>query len=230
MGRLVWTVTTLAVVEGLVCALSVIPVLLVWSGLVVLAGSNHITRLAIFSAAVMPSYLMFAVCLMIVSPLVIRLIGWRSPEDAEMRIAEMGWPLLRWIRYLATIHLVRVVAGTLFRGTPIWTAHLRLYGARVGRRVFVNSLYVSDYNLLHFGDDVVIGAAAHVAGHTVEHGIVKTAAVRLSRNVTIGLGSVIEIGVDVGPDCEIGALSFVPKRTKLEGGAVYAGIPVTRIG
>jgi carbonic anhydrase/acetyltransferase-like protein (isoleucine patch superfamily) len=117
----------------------------------------------------------------------------------------------------------------LFRGSPIWTAHLRLHGARLGRRVYVNSLSVSDYNLLEFGDDVVIGADAHLSGHTVEGGVVKTAALRLGRNVTIGLGSVIEIGVDIGPECEIGALSFVPKHTKLEGGAIYVGIPATRI-
>lgn len=156
-------------------------------------------------------------------------MGWRTPDDTEMRIADLEWPLLTWVRYLAAIHLARVIAGTLFRGSPIWTAHLRLHGARLGRRVYVNSLSVSDYNLLEFGDDVVIGAAAHLSGHTVEGGVVKTAALRLGRNVTIGLGSVIEIGVDIGPDCEVGALSFVPKHTKLEGGAIYAGIPATRI-
>ena len=53
---------------------------------------------------------------------------------------------------------------------------------------------------------------------------------RLGRNVTIGLGSVIDIDVEAGPDCQVGALSLVPKHTKLEAGAVYAGIPVRRIG
>ena len=70
----------------------------------------------------------------------------------------------------------------------------------------------------------------HISGHTVEGGVVKTAAVRLGRNVTIGLGSVIDIDVEVGPDCQIGALSLVPKHSRLESGAVYVGIPVRRIG
>ena len=89
-------------------------------------------------------------------------------------------------------------AGLLFRGSPIWTAYLRLNGACIGRRVYVNTLFVSDYNLLEFGDDVVIGAEVHISGHTVEGGMVKTGRVRLGNNVTIGLGSVIEIGVDIG--------------------------------
>jgi carbonic anhydrase/acetyltransferase-like protein (isoleucine patch superfamily) len=44
------------------------------------------------------------------------------------------------------------------------------------------------------------------------------------------LGSVIEIGVEIGDSCQVGALSFVPKHARLEGGAIYAGIPAQRIG
>ena len=91
--------------------------------------------------------------------------------------------------------------------------------------MYVNSLSVSDYNLIECGDDVVIGGAVHLAGHTVEAGVVKTARVRLGNNVTIGLGSVVEIGVEIGSNSQVGALSFVPKYTKLEGGVVYVGAP-----
>jgi acetyltransferase-like isoleucine patch superfamily enzyme len=95
--------------------------------------------------------------------------------------------------------------------------------------VYVNSLFVSDHNLLEFADDVVIGSEVHLSGHTVEGGVVKTARVRLGRDVTIGIGSVVDIGVTIGDGTQIGALSFVPKHTALESGGVYAGIPVRRI-
>lgn len=45
----------------------------------------------------------------------------------------------------------------------------------------------------------------------------------------IDLLNVIEIGVEIGDDTQVGALSFVPKHSKLSGGAVYAGTPVKRI-
>jgi acetyltransferase-like isoleucine patch superfamily enzyme len=173
--------------------------------------------------------MLFAIMLMVVSPIVTRLLGWRTPKDAEMRIAEMSWPLLRWARYMASNHIVRVLAGTTFRSSPLWTAHLRLSGAQIGRRVFVNSLGLNDYNLLEFGDDVTIGSNVHLSGHTVEAGIVKTGSVRLGRNTTVGVGSVIEIGVECGANCTIGALAFVPKQMKLDGDAHYAGIPAKRI-
>jgi non-ribosomal peptide synthetase-like protein len=136
---------------------------------------------------------------------------------------------MRWVRYMVASHVVRVLAGAIFRGSPVWTAYLRLNGAKIGRRVYVNSLFVSDHNLLEFGDEVVIGSEVHLSGHTVEAGVVKTARVRLGREVTIGLGSVIDIGVTVGDGCQVGALSLVPKHTILEPGGVYAGIPVRRL-
>jgi acetyltransferase-like isoleucine patch superfamily enzyme len=223
--RIVWTLASLVAVQIVVCAVSAAPVVLLWRWLIRVAASNPTAQWALFSAAIAPSYVLFALCLMIVSPLAMRLLRWQTPRDAEMRIADMDWRLMRWVRYGASIHLVRVIAGTLVRGTPLWTGHLRLNGARLGKRVYVNSLSVSDYNLIECGDDVVIGSAVHLSGHTVEAGIVKTARVRLGNNVTIGLGSVIEIGVEIGPDSQIGALSFVPKYTKLAGGIVYAGAP-----
>jgi acetyltransferase-like isoleucine patch superfamily enzyme len=226
--RIAWTIASLVAVQTTVCAISLAPTILVWQRLMA-SGMNAIPRWALVSVLIAPSYALFALCLMAVSPLVLRLFRWQTPADAEMPIADMDWRLLGWVRYVASIHVVRVLAGTLFRGTPLWTAHLRLSGARLGRRVFVNSLSVSDYNLIECGDDVVVGAAVHLSGHTVEAGAVKTARVRIGSNVTIGLGSVIEIGVEIGPNSQIGALSFVPKHARLRGGCIYAGAPAAPI-
>jgi len=174
---------------------------------------------------ILPSYMVFALSLMVLSAVAGRVTGVHTPENTEMRIADLDWPLMKWAQYMVATHVVRVLAGALFRGSPIWTAYLRLNGARLGRRVYVNTLSISDHNLLEFGDDVVIGADVHLSGHTVEGGVVKTAGIRLGHNVTIGLGSVIDIGVEVAPHSQVGAMSLVPKHTKIPAGSVYAGIP-----
>ena len=189
-----------------------------------------IARYLLLAAVAAPSYALFVLVLLPVSAIVTRTLGWRTEPDAEIPIADMGWPLLRWARYMASIHLVRVVAGQVLRGTPVWTSYLRLSGARIGRRVYVNTLGLSDYNLLEFGDDVVIGADVHIAGHTVERGVVKTGSVRLGDRVTIGVGSIIEIGVSAGDDVQVGALSFVPKYAVLEPETLYLGIPAHTAG
>jgi acetyltransferase-like isoleucine patch superfamily enzyme len=224
-----WTAATLLVVQGIVCGVALLPSVALLYSILTFAGTNRVAQVVLVSLALMPAYVLFALCLMMVSPLTLRLLGWRTPADTSFRVADIDWLLLSWVRYGASNHLVRLVAGTLFRGTPLWTLHLRLAGARLGRGVYVNSLAVSDYNLLECGDDVVIGGSAHVAGHTVEGGVVKTARVRLGDRVTIGIGSVIEIGVEIGPDTQIGAMSFVPKHAKLPGGATYVGVPAAPI-
>ena len=228
--RLTWTLTTLVVVQALVCFVAVLPPVLIWRLLQRVTGSHPTAQWLVGSAAVVPLYVLFALLLALVSPLAVRALGWRTPPDAEMRLAEMGWPLLSWVRFGASVHLARVVAGTLFRGTPIWTAHLRLNGARLGKRVYINSLSVSDYNLLTCGDDVVVGGGVHMSGHTVEKGVVKTGRVHLGDRVTIGLDCVVEIDVEIGSDVQVGAMSFVPKHARLPGGATYVGVPAMPIG
>ena len=223
------TVVCIVVVESVVCAAAALPVVAFWSALMTWITPDPVGRAAVFSVLIVPSYVAFALCLMTASALATRLTGARTLPNATMRISDMGWPLMRWARYMVASHIVRILAGGLFRGSPFWTAYLRLNGATIGKRVYVNSLFVSDHNLLEFGDDVVIGSEVHLSGHTVEGGMVKTAPVRLGRDVTIGLGTVIDIGVTVGDGCQVGALSLVPKHTTLEPDSVYAGIPVRRI-
>lgn len=223
------TMATVVVVETVVCGVAALPVVSCWWWLAGRTTGSPLLDAIVVSLLVIPSYVAFALALIFVSPAATWLTGARTPADAEMRIAEAGWPLMRWVRYMAATHVVRLLAGPLLRGTQLWALYLRMNGARIGRRVFVNSLSIGDHNMLSFDDDVVIGGDVHLSGHTVEGGVVKTAAVRLGRHVTIGLGSVVDIGVEVGPGCQVGALSLVPKHTTLEGGAVYAGVPVRRI-
>jgi acetyltransferase-like isoleucine patch superfamily enzyme len=229
LWRVGCTAVSIIVVQAAVCGLAALPVVVLWSELTASLTSDRLVRAAVVSVLLIPSYLAFAMCLMAASAAANHVTGAKTPSDAAMPISEMGWPLMRWARYMAAAHLVRILAGGIFRGSPIWSAYLRLNGARLGRRVFVNSLFVSDHNLLEFGDDVVIGSDVHLSGHTVEAGVVKTARVRLGHAVTIGLGSVVEIGVTVGDNTQIGALSFVPKHTVLDPGGVYAGVPVRRL-
>jgi len=80
-----------------------------------------------------------------------------------------------------------------------------------------------------FGDGVVIGENVHLSGHTVEGGMVKTGPVKLSRFVTVGLGSMVGINVEAGEKCQIGAMSVVLKGTMLDAESVYVGVPVRKV-
>jgi len=225
--RVGWAAGSVVLVESTLLALAALPSVLVLQWLARATGGS--ARAVVLLCAFGPAYVLFAIAFMILSAFAMRAIGWRTPRNATLRIVQMEWALLDWARYLGSAHLVRLVAGAVFRATPLWTLYLRLNGARIGSGVYVNSLEVMDHNLLELDDGVVIGAAAHLSGHTVEGGFVKTGAVHLGRNVTVGVGSIVGIDVVVGAGTQIGALSLVPKHSRLADQAVYAGIPVQRI-
>ncbi|MGE0703167.1 MAG: DapH/DapD/GlmU-related protein [Vicinamibacterales bacterium] len=220
------TIALIAVTEPLVCGVAALPSTALWIVAVRATESDSVTRVLAFSLLAPFSYGLFALCLMPASALMCRLTGARTPHDTDLRLADMPWPMMRWARYVVSIHIVRIFSGTLFRSSPIWTWYLRLNGARVGRRVYVNSIYLSDHNLIELGDDVVIGADVHLSAHTVESGVLKIAPVRLGRGVNVGVNTVVDIGVELGDGCQVAALSFVPKYSRLEAGALYGGIPV----
>jgi len=114
--RLAVTVVSILVVETIVCGLAALPVVVFWLELSALTTFSPLGRAAAFSIVIVPSYVAFALCVMGTSALATWVTGARTPANAEMRIADMGWPLMRWARYMVASHLVRLVAGGLFRG------------------------------------------------------------------------------------------------------------------
>ena len=227
--RIVVTVVAIITVQTVICGVAMFPAVLLWRTGVTAAPPDSMLQLVVASTLLVPAYIVFALCLMPVSAGITRLVGARTPPDTELRISDLSWALMKWVQYMAAAHIVRLASGGVFRGSPLWTAYLRMNGARIGKRVFINTLSIADHNLLELGDDVVIGADVHISGHTVEDGLLKTAGVRVGSRVTIGLGSAIDIDVDIGDGCQIGALTLVPKHTRLDPNAVYVGIPARKL-
>lgn len=230
--RVTWTVVSIFIVESVVFGLAVLPAFLFWSFIQhwpFPVPQETLLEPVLIAMSLIPAYLVFAVALVVLSAWSVRVCGWRTMPDGAWRLADLEWPLLSWSRYMISTHVVRILVGTFFRSSPLWTWYLRLNGARIGKGVYINSMSISDHNMLDFGDGVVIGESVHLSGHTVEGGVVKTGYVRLGRGVTVGLGSIVGIGVDVGDRCQIGALSVVPKNSSLEPGGIYVGVPVRRL-
>jgi len=227
--RFVWTLASIFVIESLVFGLAALPAVLFFRWHTTWGIDSEAIRTLVLVMALVPSYAIFAVLLMALSAAAMRVLGWRPIAPAEMVIAELGWPLCNWARYQISAHVVAFFAGGLLRATPVWSAYMRWNGADFGRRVWVNSLGVSDHCLLEFGDDVVIGSGVHLSGHTVERGVVRTAPVRIGAGSTVGVNAHVEIGADIGPRCQIGSLSMVPKFSVLPGPGTYVGVPARRL-
>ena len=165
-----WTVVSIFVVETLVFGLSVLPAFTFWSWSMEWVPNPWILRPAVVAMSLVPAYLVFAFALIGLSALSTKVCGWRTAPNGAWKLRDLEWPLLDWSRYMISTHVVRVLVGTFFRASFMWTLYMRWNGARIGRGVHINSLSISDHNMLEFGDGVVIGENVHLSGHTVKAG------------------------------------------------------------
>jgi non-ribosomal peptide synthetase-like protein len=136
----------------------------------------------------------------------------------------------RWASYNALTLMLRFTFVNWIRVTPLLPLYHRLMGARIGRRVQINTAVIADQNLVEIGDDSVIGGDVTLVCHSAERGHLVTAPVRIGRGVTIGLMAVIFPGCVIGDGAQISAGSVLSKGTRVGPGEIWAGVPARRVG
>jgi non-ribosomal peptide synthetase-like protein len=136
----------------------------------------------------------------------------------------------RWASYNALTLMVRFTFVNWIRVTPFLPFYHRLMGARIGRRVQINTAVVADQNLIEIGDDTVVGGDVTLVCHSAERGHLVTAPVSIGRNVTIGLMAVVFPGCTIGDGAMISAGAVLSKGTRVGPGEIWAGVPARRVG
>ncbi|HTH23457.1 MAG TPA: hypothetical protein VL919_00050, partial [Vicinamibacterales bacterium] len=134
-GRVAWMVVSIFVVETLVFGLSVLPAFSFWTWSVTLVPDQWVLRPAVVAMSLVPAYLVFAFALIGLSALSTKVCGWRTKPNGAWKVRDLEWPLLDWSRYMISTHVVRVLVGTFFRASFLWSLYMRWNGARMGRGV-----------------------------------------------------------------------------------------------
>ena len=173
-------------------------------------------------------YLVFGLALLVVLPLarwVTLALG--TPVGRFPFLSLGAW---RWASFNALTLVLRFSFVNWIRVTPLLPLYHRLMGARIGRRVHINTAVIADQNLLEIGDDTVIGGDVTLVCHSAERGHLVTAPVRIGRRVTVGLMAVILPGCTIGDDAVIAAGAVLSKHAQVGEGEVWAGVPARRVG
>eukprot|EP00456_Euglypha_rotunda_P083551 TRINITY_DN82_c1_g2_i1.p1 TRINITY_DN82_c1_g2~~TRINITY_DN82_c1_g2_i1.p1 ORF type:complete len:1332 (+),score=300.42 TRINITY_DN82_c1_g2_i1:513-4508(+) len=89
----------------------------------------------------------------------------------------------------------------LLAGTPFICWFFRLLGAKIGRRVYLDTTELTEFDLVRIGDDVAINHDCTLQTHLFEDRVMKMST------------------VEVGAGCHLGSMSLVLYDTKLEGGS-----------
>ena len=179
-------------------------------------------------AALAAGYFAFGLALLVVVPVARWVTFARGTPVGRFPYLSVGaW---RWASYNALTLMVRFTFVNWIRVTPFLPLYHRLMGARIGKRVQINTAVVADQNLLEIGDDTVVGGDVTLVCHSAERGRLVTAPVSIGRGVTIGLMAVVFPGCTIGDGAMISAGSVLSKGTKVGPGEIWAGVPARRVG
>jgi non-ribosomal peptide synthetase-like protein len=189
------------------------------------AGPARAVGLGVAGAA---GYFAFGLSLLFLLPVVRWLTFAVGTPVGRFPFLSMGaW---RWASYNALTLVFRFAFVNWVRVTPFLPLYHRLMGARIGKRVQINTAVMADQNLVEIGDDSVIGGDVTLVCHAAERGRLVTAPVKIGKNVTVGLMAVIFPGCTIGDGAVIAAGAVLSKGAKVGPGEVWAGVPARRVG
>jgi non-ribosomal peptide synthetase-like protein len=111
-------------------------------------------------------------------------------------------------------------------GTPLIGPVLRLFGAQIGRRTYIGTTYLTEFDLVHIGDDAAVSTDVSLQTHLFEDRVMKMSHVEILPGASVGARSIVLYDTTVGAGASVDALSLVMKGEQLLPHTAWRGIPV----
>ncbi len=113
----------------------------------------------------------------------------------------------------------------LLRGTPMLPWALRLLGARIGKKVWLNTTDLTEFDCVSIGDGAELNAWSGPQTHLFEDRVMKIGRVDIGARVTVGARSTILYDTHVADDARLGPLTLVAKGERLPPATAWSGSP-----
>jgi non-ribosomal peptide synthetase-like protein len=154
------------------------------------------------------------------------LIGRYAPRQRPL------WSTFVWRTELLTAlheNLADAFLVDMLCGTPWVCWFFRLLGARIGRRVFLDTTCLTEFDLICIGDDAVVNAAATLQTHLFEDRVMKMSAIDVGARCSVGTASVVLYDTRMSDGSSLGDLSLLMKGESLPPATRWQGSPA-RLG
>lgn len=115
------------------------------------------------------------------------------------------------------------------RGTPWLPVFLRLLGAKLGKRVWMNTTDLTEFDMVEIGDEAALGEDSGPQTHLFEDRVMKVGRIRIGARTTVGAHSVILYDSETSENVLIEPLSLVMKGERLAAGTRWSGSPIRPI-
>jgi non-ribosomal peptide synthetase-like protein len=112
------------------------------------------------------------------------------------------------------------------QGTPWLPVIMRILGVKTGKRVYMNTTDITEFDMVTICDDAALNADCGPQTHLFEDRVMKVGAVKIGARTSIGSGTIILYDSELGDDTNIEALSLVMKGERLSPGTDWTGSPV----
>ncbi|MGB3763602.1 MAG: Pls/PosA family non-ribosomal peptide synthetase [Ornithinimicrobium sp.] len=154
-------------------------------------------------------------------------LKWLVVGRYRPRVEPLWSGFVRRTEFVTGIYETTAVPALLASlcGTPFLGPLLRLFGVRVGRRTLVDTTYLTEFDLVHIGDDVSVGTLASLQTHLFEDRVMKMSTISLAAGASVGNRGVVLYDSTLEEGSELAPLSLVMKGEALPRDTSWSGRP-----
>jgi non-ribosomal peptide synthetase-like protein len=126
-------------------------------------------------------------------------------------------------------HLAEPFLVGALTGTPFVCWYLRLLGAKIGRRVYLETTDFSEFDLARIGDHASLNADCTAQTHLFEDRVMKMSTIEIAAGAKVGAGTLVLYDTRMEQGAALGDLSLLMKGEVLPAGTSWEGIPARRV-
>jgi non-ribosomal peptide synthetase-like protein len=167
----------------------------------------------------------------IASMLLVVLLKWLIVGKYRPRVEPLWSVFVRRSELITGLYETVAVPALLgwLTGTPWIAPVMRLLGVKIGKRVWMDTTFITEFDLVEIGDDAAIGASTSLQTHLFEDRVMKMSTIKIGAAANVGSRSVVLYDSEVGAGASLDALSLVMKGERLPTGSEWRGIPARAI-
>jgi non-ribosomal peptide synthetase-like protein len=158
-------------------------------------------------------------------------IKWLVVGRYRPRVEPLWSRFVRRTEFVTALYETAAVPAllTALAGTPLLGPALRLFGAKIGKRCWIATTYLTEFDLVRVGDDTSLGASASLQTHLFEDRVMKMSTIDVGARSSIGARSVVLYDSVMGNGTTVDAMSLIMKGEHLPAGTAWQGIPARGI-
>jgi non-ribosomal peptide synthetase-like protein len=189
---------------------------------ITLAMANTLTPLALL--LLLP---LVMVGIGIASTLLVVLLKWLIVGRYRTRVEPLWSVFVRRSELITGLYESVAVPATLswLTGTPWIAPVMRLFGIKIGKRVWMATTFITEFDLVEIGNDAAIGGSTSLQTHLFEDRVMKISTIKVGNGASVGSRSVVLYDTEIGAGASLDALSLVMKGESLPAGSHWRGIP-----